>query len=231
MTEPLRGFFVTGTDTGVGKTLVSQVMLHQLCADYRRVAGFKPVASGCESTPEGLRNADAVALQRAGSMNLPYDVVNPYAFAAPVAPHLAAQRAGVIIDCNAIVQSIAAVRADCVVVEGVGGWLVPLNDHQTTADLAQMLALPVMLVVGLRLGCLNHALLTAEAIRARGLEIAGWIANQIDPQFDLGDENVAALEQRLQAPLTMRLPYFPHPQLPKDVAASCRIMPSVKPRI
>lgn len=231
MTEPLRGVFVTGTDTGVGKTLVSQVMLHQLRADYRRVAGFKPVASGCDSTPDGLRNADAVALQHAGSMNLPYDVVNPYAFAAPVAPHLAAQRAGVIIDCSAIVRGIVAVRADCVVVEGVGGWLVPLNDQQTTADLAQMLALPVMLVVGLRLGCLNHALLTAEAIRARGLEIAGWIANQIDPQFELGDENVAALEQRLQAPLTMRLPYFPDQQLLKGVAASYRTTPSATPKL
>ena len=204
----VRGFFVTGTDTGVGKTLVSRVLLHQLRSRHATVAGFKPVASGCERTPQGLRSADALALQAAASVDLPYAIVNPYALAPAVAPHLAAERAGVVIDCDSIVRGIAAVAAERIVVEGVGGWSVPLNDCQTTADLACMLGLPVVLVVGLRLGCLNHALLTAAAIRSRGLEIAGWVGNLVDPQFELADENVAALQVRLDAPLLMRLPYF-----------------------
>ena len=204
----LRGYFVTGTDTGVGKTLVSQVLLHDLRARHAAVAGFKPVASGCESTPAGLRNADAVALQAAASMVLPYAVVNPYAFGPAIAPHLAAKQVGAVIDCDCIVRGIAAVGAERVVVEGVGGWSVPLNDRHTTADLARMLAMPVILVVGLRLGCLNHALLTAAAIHSCGLELAGWVGNQIDPQFEFCDDNIAALEARLDAPLMMCLPHF-----------------------
>lgn len=206
--EPARGCFVTGTDTGVGKTLVSQVLLHTLRRAHTAVAGFKPVASGCDHTPEGLRNADALALQAASSVALSYDTVNPYAFAPPIAPHLAAEQAGVNIDLDAIVRGIEAVDADRIVVEGVGGWLVPLNHRQSVADLAQTLGLPVVLVVGLRLGCLNHALLTAEAIRARGLELAGWVANQIDPAFVCCDENIATLQERLEAPPLLRLPWF-----------------------
>lgn len=218
----LRGFFVTGTDTGVGKTLVSQVLLHDLRARHAAVAGFKPVASGCESTPMGLRNADAVALQAAASMLLPYTVVNPYAFHPAIAPHLAAERVGAVIDCDRIVRGIAAVGAERIVVEGVGGWSVPLNDRHTSADLARMLALPVILVVGLRLGCLNHALLTAAAIRSCGLELVGWVANQVDPQFELCDENVAALQARLHAPLLMRLPHFPVLPAPADLVGCWR---------
>ena len=216
--DALRGYFVAGTDTGVGKTLVSQVLLHDLRGRHATVAGFKPVASGCESTPAGLRNADAVALQAAASVALPYSVVNPYAFRPAIAPHLAAERVGAVIDCDCIVRGIAAVGAERIVVEGVGGWSVPLNDRHTTADLACMLALPVILVVGLRLGCLSHALLTAAAIRSCGLELAGWVGNQIDPQFELCDENIAALEARLHAPLLMRLPHFPVVPAPVELA-------------
>lgn len=214
-----RGYFVTGTDTGVGKTLVSLVLLHALRREHTAVAGFKPVASGCASTPDGLRNADAVALQQASSVVLPYASVNPYAFAPPIAPHLAAEQVGVSIDCDVIQRGIEAVAAERIVVEGVGGWQVPLNRRHTAADLAQRLGLPVVLVVGLRLGCLNHALLTAAAIRAGGLEIAGWVANLIDPQFRHVDDNIAALKARLDAPLLMRVPWFEVVPEPADLAA------------
>lgn len=206
-----RGYFVTGTDTGVGKTLVSRALLYRLRQTYTSVAGFKPVASGCRMTPEGLRNDDALALQQASSVALSYAAVNPYAFAPAVAPHLAAQAAGVTIDCAVIQRGIVAVRAEQIVVEGVGGWLVPLNERQTVADLAQLLALPVVLVVGLRLGCINHALLTAEAIRARGLGIVGWVANQIDPAFSFCAENIAAIDARVGVPLLMRIPWYAIP--------------------
>jgi len=214
-----RGYFVTGTDTGVGKTLVSQALLHRLRKTHAAVAGFKPVASGCHMTPEGLRNEDALALQQASSVALSYTTVNPYAFAPPVAPHLAAQAVGVTIDCAFIQRSIAAVPAEQIVVEGVGGWLVPLNEQQTAADLAQLLDLPVMLVVGLRLGCINHALLTAVAIRAQGLEIVGWVANQIDPAFRLCEENIVAIDARVGAPLLMRIPWYATPPRPEDLSA------------
>ncbi len=214
-----RGYFVTGTDTGVGKTLVSRALLYRLRQTYVSVAGFKPVASGCHFTPAGLRNEDALALQQASSVALSYATVNPYAFAPPVAPHLAAQAAGVTIDCAFIQRSVAAVPAEQIVVEGVGGWLVPLNEQQTVADLAQLLDLPVVLVVGLRLGCINHALLTAAAIHARGLEIVGWVANQIDPAFSFSEENIAAIDARVGAPLLMRIPWFAAPPRPEDLNA------------
>lgn len=207
----LRGYFVTGTDTGVGKTLVAQALLHRLRETHASVAGFKPVASGCRMTPEGLRNADALALQQASSVVLPYATVNPYAFEPAVAPHLAARAAGITIDCASIQQRIAAAAVEQCVVEGVGGWLVPLNERQTVADLAQLLRLPVVLVVGLRLGCINHALLTAEAIRARGVQLAGWVANRIDPAFGLCQETVAAIDARIAAPLLLHMPWFAAP--------------------
>jgi dethiobiotin synthetase len=214
-----RGYFVTGTDTGVGKTLVSQALLYRLRRTHAAVAGFKPVASGCHMTSEGLRNEDALALQQASSVALSYTTVNPYAFAPSVAPHLAAQAAGVTIDCAFIQHSIAAVPAEQIVVEGVGGWLVPLDEHQTVADLAQLLGLPVVLVVGLRLGCINHALLTAAAIHARGLEIACWVANQIDPAFSFCEENIAAIDARVGAPLLMRIPWYATPPRAEDLNA------------
>lgn len=205
----MQGYFVTGTDTGVGKTVVSAALMHALRRSGASVAGFKPVASGCAMTPDGLRNDDALMLQQAASVRLPYRVVNPYAFAPPVAPHLAAAMAGVAIDLSAIRSGIATVAADRIVVEGVGGWLVPLTPHETVADLALLLELPVLLVVGLRLGCINHALLTLAAIRARGAAIAGWVANVIDPDMLLADENLESLRRLLDVPFLGALPWQP----------------------
>jgi dethiobiotin synthetase len=217
-----KGYFITGTDTGVGKTLVSQALLYSLRQAHPRVAGFKPVASGCEMTPHGLRNRDALALQQASSIPLDYTTVNPYAFAPAVAPHLAAEAIGVRIDCARIEAGIDAVAADRIVVEGVGGWLVPLNAHETVADLAVRLGLPVVLVVGLRLGCLNHALLTVESMRGRGVRIAGWVANPIDPAFAFPDENLATLEVRLGMPLLARLPWYDRLPSAADLASCFR---------
>ncbi len=203
----VRGYFITGTDTGIGKTRVAVALLHALRRQGRPALGFKPVASGCEAAADGLRNADALALQAASARVLPYELVNPYAFAPPIAPHLAAARAGVTIDVRRICDDIASARPEWAVVEGVGGWLVPLNERETVADLAAALALPVVLVVGLRLGCINHALLTAAAVRARGAPLAGWVANPIDPAFTDASGNIEALQARLDAPLLAQLPW------------------------
>lgn len=204
-----KGFFITGTDTGVGKTLVSCVLLHALRARGLRAAGMKPVASGCEQTPAGLRNADALALQAASSSPPDYATLNPYAFAPAIAPHLAAQAAGVTMDFARITSCYQALarQADAVVVEGAGGWRVPLGPSGDMADLAAALGLPVILVVGLRLGCLNHARLSAEAIRTRGLPLAGWVANALDPDMAERAANVATLIQTLPAPCLGQLPY------------------------
>lgn len=203
-------YFVTGTDTGVGKTLISVALLHALSASGRRVAGFKPVAAGCDA--QG-RNDDVRALQAAGTPQLSAAQINPYRFAPAIAPHLAAQQAGIEIDLAHIMQRYHALAAevDTVIVEGVGGFVVPLNRTQTTADLAQQLGLPVILVVGLRLGCLNHALLTRQAIAACGLECAGWVANVLVPAMPFLEDNIAALRERLDAPLLGVVPWQPAP--------------------
>ncbi|MFA7388189.1 MAG: dethiobiotin synthase [Thiohalobacteraceae bacterium] len=214
----MQGYFVTGTDTGVGKTFVSELLIYRLRGTHARVAGFKPVASGCVATPLGPRNADALTLQRASSIELSYAQVNPYAFAAPIAPHLAAAEAGVTIDLDAIERAIVAVTADRVVVEGVGGWLAPLGTDIAVADLARSLGLPVILVVGMRLGCINHALLSMESIRRYGLPVAGWVANSIDPGMERVDANISALRDRLDAPLLCDLPWCPNP-VPETLAA------------
>jgi len=208
-----RGVFVTGTDTGVGKTLVSQVVMEALKLRGLRVGAMKPVASGCESTPEGLRNDDALALQAACSESTDYTLINPYAFAPPIAPHLAANDAGVHVSLDAIVGGFAKLseRVDCMVVEGAGGWRVPINNGQTLADVAVALDLPVILVVGMRLGCINHALLTEEAIARDGLRCVGWVANETAPTMSRLDDNVAALTARLRAPLLGRLPWMERP--------------------
>ena len=205
----LRGYFVTGTDTSVGKTFVCQALLRHLRDKGIAAVGFKPVASGCEQTLAGLRSADAMALQQESVGNIAYARINPYALATPVAPHLAAEDQHVQIDLSYIHTCIHAVTAEFVIVEGVGGWRVPLNAGESVADLAERLALPVILVVGMRLGCLNHALHTAEAIRAQGVPLAGWVANHIDPAFAYAERNVASLENRLGAPLLARLPWDP----------------------
>ena len=199
-------YFVTGTDTGVGKTLISCALLHAFAAQGKRVAGFKPVAAGGD---KDRHNDDAKALRAASSMQLSYGQVNPYCFHHAIAPHIAARHSGVRIELSRILTSYRelAGQADEVIVEGVGGFLVPLNDKQTSADLAKQLDLPVIVVVGMRLGCLNHALLTASAIKACGLKLAGWVANVLDADMPALQENIAALEQRLAAPLLGVVPH------------------------
>ena len=207
-----RGVFVTGTDTGVGKTWIAAGLLLALRARGLRVAGMKPVSCGCETGADGARHADALLLRSCSSdPALAYEAVNPYAFSSPVAPHLAAAATGVKIDTARIRDAFARLtrQADCVVVEGAGGWLVPLDGERTMADLARTLELPVVLVVGMRLGCLNHALLSAAAIRGAGLTLAGWVANTIDPDMLLIEENIAALHSRIPAPLLGTVPALP----------------------
>lgn len=213
------GYFVTGTDTEVGKTLVSCALLLHLRTRHARVVGMKPVAAGTVPTPDGDDNEDAQALRACGSIRVPRALDNPYCLPLPLSPHLAARAAGQRIELPLLVQRYheLAAQADAVVVEGAGGFLVPLNERDTGADLAQALALPVVLVVGLRLGCLNHALLTAEAIAARGLTLAGWVANRIDPQMQSQDDNIATLRERLGAPPWADVPRMA-PARPEQVA-------------
>ncbi len=196
------GVFITGTDTEIGKTHVSVALLHALRAAGLRAVGMKPVASGCTATPQGLRNDDALALQAASSGAPAYALVNPLAFAAAISPHLAAAAEGCSITLDAVRQAHAqlCVQADCCVVEGVGGWLAPLSDTLVAGDLARALDLPVILVVGLRLGCLNHALLSARAIVADGCRLLGWIGNTLDAAMPALEGNIATLRARLPAP-------------------------------
>lgn len=205
-----KGFFVTGTDTGVGKTVASAALARALVARGLRVAVMKPIASGSDPTPEGLRNSDALALMAAANVTAPYEVVNPYCFLPPISPHIAAREALVTIDV-ALLRSrfdSLATASDCVVVEGAGGWLAPISDTATMADLAAALSLPVLLVIGLRLGCLNHALLTRESLATRGVPFAGWIANAVDPHFDRPAENLATLTHRLGQPPLAHIPFL-----------------------
>jgi len=195
-----RGVFITGTDTGVGKTLVATWLLRTLRKTYRAV-GMKPVAAGL-ADGESV-NADVKALIDAGNVEAPLADVNPYSFAPPIAPELAARLAGTTIDLDVIAAAYSrlAARADAVVVEGAGGTLVPLTLGTDMLDIPRQLGIPVLLVVGIRLGCLNHALLSALAINARGLLLCGWVANRIDPAMRESDANVATLAERLPAPL------------------------------
>lgn len=205
----VRGYFVAGTDTGVGKTYVACALLARARAEGLRAVGMKPVAAGCHATPAGLRNEDAEALQQASSGVPPYEHVNPCALPDPLSPHLAAARAGVAIDIAALVAGWHRLSrdADFGLVEGAGGWLAPVSDRETMADLARALDLPVILVVGLRLGCLNHALLTVRAIAAEGLRLAGWVGNRIDPDMAACGENIATLERRIAAACLGVLPW------------------------
>lgn len=197
------GWFVTGTDTGVGKTLVSLGLMQFLQDRGLRVGGMKPVASGCTRTRHGLRNDDAVRLQQQSSVDLDYATVNPYAFEPPVAPHIAAAQAGIHMDLEVILAAHARIAActDRVVVEGAGGWLVPLGASASLADLAGRLGLDIVLVVGIRLGCLNHALLSVEAIEHRGRKLAGWVANCLAPADLVTAANITTLQGRIAAPL------------------------------
>ena len=212
-----QAYFLTGTDTGIGKTLASCGLLHAAAARGLRTLGMKPVAAGADDL-----GSDADRLIAASSVKAPRQLVNPYGFAEPIAPHLAACAERRIIELDVICSAFAqlADQADFVVVEGVGGFRVPLGDGIDSADLAQALDLPMILVVGLRLGCLNHALLTVEAMRARGLGLAGWIANRIDPTMARWRENLTALEARLAAPLLGLLPWQERP----DALAAARLL-------
>jgi dethiobiotin synthetase len=196
------GLFVTGTDTDCGKTVVACGIVAALRARGPRVGVLKPVAAGAWETPGGLRNQDALDLAAASGSDLPYAVVNPFVYAPPIAPHIAAAQAGEVIRFAPLREAFERVRAasDVVVVEGAGGWRVPLGPDGDVADLAAALGLPVVLVVGLRLGCLSHALLTAESIARAGCRLAGWVANTVDPTMAVREENLATLRARLPAP-------------------------------
>ena len=199
------GFFVTGTDTGVGKTLVACALLHAFASSGKSVAGMKPVAAGSV----GGRWADVDALVEAGNIRAPASLVNPYAFEPAIAPHIAAELAGARIEIETIVRAYGELsrRAEIVVVEGAGGFLVPLSARETGADLARRLGLPVVLVVGMRLGCLNHALLTRGQIAASGLRCAGWVANCIVRDMPQLEANIRALKERLESPLLGVVPF------------------------
>jgi dethiobiotin synthetase len=214
------GYFVTGTDTEIGKTLVSSAMLHALVKQGVRAAGMKPVAAGAELRDGAWHNDDADRIAAAANVALPPELATPYLLRAPAAPHIVAAQEGVAIELDHILSCYDRVSgmADAVVVEGVGGFRVPLSDRYDTADLAQRLGLPVVLVVGLRLGCINHALLTADAIVARGLALAGWVANMVDLEMRYPMDNVSALSERLPAPLLGSVPRLPAP-LPSAAAA------------
>ncbi|WP_374358402.1 dethiobiotin synthase [Chitinimonas sp.] len=207
----MSGFFVTGTDTEVGKTVGTCALLQALAAEGLQVAGMKPLASGCTVNAQGkLENDDVLAHRRASNVLVARELANPYAFVPPISPHLAAQEAGVGIDLSLIESRYAALAAQCdvVLVEGAGGWLAPIDDRRSMADLAAALGLPVILVVGMRLGCLNHAMLTVEAIKARGLQLAGWVANCVDPAMLRPAENLDYLRKRITAPLLGVIPHF-----------------------
>jgi len=204
-----RGVFITGTDTGVGKTLVATALVRALVRSGMRVAVMKPVAAGAEITRDGLRNADALALMAAANVVSAYETVNPFCFSLAASPHVAAQSAGIPVNRAVIRRRFdeLAALSDIVVVEGAGGWLAPISDTETMADIAIGLDVAMLEVVGLRLGCLSHALLTAHAIESTGLQLAGWIANHLQPHFEHADKNIAALEMRLPAPLLEVVPF------------------------
>ena len=216
-----RGVFVAGTDTGIGKTLVACALLRGFAACGLRVAGMKPVAAGAVRRRGVWHNNDVARLYVESNVEAPQQWRNPYCFAPAIAPHIAAREAGAPIRMAVIAKSYAGLarRADIVVVEGVGGLLVPLGRTFDAADIPLRLGLPVVLVVGLRLGCLSHTLLTVEALRARGLRLAGWIANRIDPDMARAVQNLQALRARLHAPLLGTIPHARNPQSAKTTRA------------
>lgn len=203
-------WFLTGTDTEVGKTVASSALLQAAKRAGLRTAGYKPVASGSEMTPDGIRNGDALALQRHSSLTLSYEEVNPLVFMEPTSPHIVSADTGQPIEFARLSSGLQALRdkADWVLVEGAGGWYTPLSEQQTYADWVRQEQLPVILVVGIKLGCINHALLSAEAIRNAGLPLAGWIANDIQPPGRRHQEYMATLQQRLPAPLLGEIPFL-----------------------
>ena len=209
----LPNVYVTGTDTGIGKTVVATALLHALRSHGLRAVGMKPVASGCMVQDGVWYNDDALALQEASDPRPDYADLNPYSLPLPLAPEIAAREAGVQIDLDKIVAAFKRLQraADAMVVEGVGGWDAPLSDRLDQSALVRELQLPVVMVVGMRLGCISHARLTARAIKADGAELVGWIANHVDPEMARQDENFDILRMRLAAPCWGRLPHMAQP--------------------
>jgi len=219
--NPARAIFVSGTDTGIGKTRATLALLEAFKSRGLTVAGMKPIASGCEERKSVLTNQDALAIQSCSSGQIEYADINPYAFAPPIAPHIAAARAGITVDPLAIQDSFhkLAKTYDRIVMEGVGGWRVPLSMDYSTVDLVNSLHLPVVLVVALRLGCINHALLSFECMQNDAVTVAGWIANRLDPDYGETAETIQFLEQHIQAPLLGILPFQPSCNAESLVAA------------
>jgi dethiobiotin synthetase len=204
-------FFVTGIDTEIGKTFATAAMLEAAAQHGMRTLGLKPVAAGAENIDGQWQNDDAIELMRASSVKLPYSTVNPVCLPEPVSPHISARLSGRRVDVHSLIEACKPgmeTETDLTLIEGAGGWRVPLNDNETLADFAKALQLPVILVVGLRLGCLNHACLSAEAIAHDGLNLAGWIANSIDPEMRAHDDNIQSLISRIDAPLLGHIPFI-----------------------
>ncbi|MEY8248882.1 MAG: dethiobiotin synthase [Bermanella sp.] len=210
-------FFITGTDTDVGKTICTAALLHKAKLAAKTTLGLKPLAAGCEVTDAGLRNADALALIAQSTESLPYEQVNPVALQEAIAPHIAAERLNKPLSAARLVGYLRGVlminRAEFICIEGAGGWRVPLNPKETLAEVAKDLNLPVILVVGMKLGCINHALLTAEAIQRDGLNVVGWIANQLTPDMEAYQENIDSLKKLIRVPCLGEVPHLAEPSV------------------
>ncbi|WP_089139696.1 dethiobiotin synthase [Vibrio rumoiensis] len=202
--------FITGTDTEVGKTLVSRALIMALVKLNYRVSGFKPIAAGCENTEQGMINEDATALQQVSNVDLTYTEINPFALVLPTSPHIAAKRESITIDFDVLDKNLEQHqrKSDIVVVEGAGGWKVPISDNEFLSTWVNKQKLPVIVVIGIRLGCLNHAMLTIESIKNEGLEVLGWVANTVDPSFEFYEENIQFLEHHISAPKLAEIPYL-----------------------
>lgn len=203
-------FFITGTDTGVGKTWIASILLNYLNNLGKKTLAFKPVSAGCEETLDELHNQDALELAALASLKIPYAEINPIAFKEPIAPHIAAEKLGIKITLIHLIEGYNELKnysADHIIVEGAGGWRVPINNKHYLSDFVKVANIPVILVVGIRLGCINHSLLTYEAIQKDGVKLAGWIANVLDPKMLVVEENVACLKNRIKAPLLGTVPY------------------------
>ncbi|UPQ87027.1 dethiobiotin synthase [Vibrio sinaloensis] len=219
-------FFIAGTDTDVGKTVASKAILNALAQQGLRTIGYKPVAAGSDNTELGFRNSDALYLQQAATVDIDYDSVNPYALELPASPHIAAKREGVTIDYAVLSDKLDQHKrsSDIVLVEGAGGWRVPVSDSECLSSWVQQEKLPVVLVVGIKLGCLSHALLTLDAIKADGLEVIGWVANRINPGTEHYADIIAMLEQKISAPKIGEIPYVPSVKR-KDLAKYIDVAP------
>ncbi len=206
----MNSFFITGTDTDSGKTHVTSLLLKLLAQHKKRAIGFKPIASGCEMAFDQLVNADALMLMESATVSAKYDIINPFAFAPAIAPHIAAQKAGVTLSVDKLSTAYQVIKqqdADYLLTEGAGGWALPINDSEYLYDWVKAEQMPVILVVGIKLGCINHALLTAAHMQSLGINCIGWIANQVDADMDEYQANIDSLKQRLTFPLLAISPY------------------------